>query len=288
MSAYLDLARRGRIDWWRYAVTPIVALVLWVFAIAALYVPAFIAHLVPLDFTQHALDPSHPADFYGFAGLTFGGLLIAFWFAIRLIHGKGFMDIIGAWKWRQFAAGAGLWLALSAAASAIDYLVQPAGFRLTLGPQTLTLALVAAPMLAIQTFCEEFVFRGYVTQGLALAIKRPMPAAAVSAVVFASLHIPNGWPEAANALVFGFITALIVMKTGNLAFTWGIHVVNNVFGAVVVVSTSDVLHGSPGIFAQTTPGLLWLDVAASTLAFAIAWLWISRGSREATVPETVS
>lgn len=279
MTDYLKLARRGRTDWWRYLLTPVSAIFLWVGIIVCAFVPALLTHLVPPDFNKFAMDPGHPAYFYGFAGGVFGVLVVAFALAARLIHGKRFMDIVGPWRWSQFAVGAGMWLLLCAVGAGVDYLVRPSGFHLTIGPQTLSLALVAAPMLAIQTFCEEFIFRGYATQGLALAFKRPIPAAVVSALLFAVLHIPNGGPEAANALVFGFITALIVMRTTNLAFTYGIHLTNNLFGAVVVVSSSDVLHGSPGIFTQTSSDLLWLDVTSGTVAFALVWLWVSRRAR---------
>lgn len=341
MSAYLDLARRGRTAWWSYVVTPVVALAFWAAVIVVIFTGAFIARVIPADFTQYAIDPSHPVYFYGFAGVTFGALAIAFAVAAWVIQGKGFGDIVGPWNWRQFFAGAGLWLVLVAAGAGIDYLVRPSGFRLTLGPQTLGLALIATPCLAAQTFCEEFIFRGYATQGLALASRSPIVTSAViclglpiaalllltgyvvalkglpaalsptflseggtiltlailafllcanpivakrrwlftaisSALIFATFHIPNGVPQAANALVFGFVTALIVMRTTNLAFTWGIHLVNNLFGAVVVVSASDVLHGSPGIFTQATPDLMWLDVAVIVIAFALAWLLVSR------------
>jgi membrane protease YdiL (CAAX protease family) len=286
MTDYLALARRGRTDWWRYVLTAALALFAWVAIIVMAFIPAFIARVIPADFGKFAMDPAHPTFFFSFAGGVFGVLVVTWALAARLIHGKRFMDIVGPWRWGQFATGAGLWLVLCAAGAGVDYLVRPSEFHLTLGPQTLALALVAVPMLAIQTFCEEFIFRGYATQGLALVFKRPVAAASVSAAIFASLHIPNGGPEAANALVFGFITALIVMRTTNLAFTYGIHVVNNVFGAVVVVSSSDVLHGSPGVLTQSSSDLLWLDVASGIVAFAIAWLWVSRTMpKAASVPE---
>jgi hypothetical protein len=100
--------------------------------------------------------------------------------------------------------------------------------------------------------------------------------AVVSGLIFASLHIPNGIPEAANAVVFGIVTALIVMRTGNLAFTYGLHLVNNLFGAILVVSSSDVLHGSPGVFTQATPDLMWMDVLASCAAFGVVWWLVAR------------
>ena len=276
MSEFLEHARRGRNDWWRYLLTPAAALVLWILGIAVVYLPAYLAHLIPADFTQRATDPAYPAYFYGFTGIIFGALVLTFALAVRAIQGKRFGDIVGDWRWRQMGAGAGLWLVVCVASALIDYLVRPSGFRLTLGPATLTLALFAIPSLAIQTFCEEFLFRGYATQGLLLAVKRPLIAAAASGVIFGLFHAPNGGPQMVNAVVFGIVTALIVMRTGNLAFTWGLHLANNLFGAIVVVSTGDVLHGSPGVFTQATPDLMWLDVVASLAAFAAVWWLIAR------------
>ncbi|HEY5288601.1 MAG TPA: type II CAAX endopeptidase family protein [Caulobacteraceae bacterium] len=275
-AEFVEHARRGLTPWWAYVLTPILAMLLWVTVIVAAYIPAFIARLVPADFQTYAADPSHPVFFYGFTGVIFALLLLAFVVAARLVHGKRFGDIVGAWRWKQFAAGAGLWIGVCIVSALIDYAAHPSGFRLTLGPPTLGLAAVAIPALAAQTFCEEFIFRGYATQGLYLATKRPLVAALVSGLIFASMHILNGWPQAASALVFGIVTALIFMRTGNLAFTYGLHLVNNLFGGIVVVSASDVLHGSPGVFTQATPGLIWLDVAASIAAFALAWFVAAR------------
>ncbi|MGH7023325.1 MAG: lysostaphin resistance A-like protein [Caulobacteraceae bacterium] len=273
---FLERARRGRTEWWRYVLTPFLTMFLWVAAIVAVYVPVFVAHLLPADFQADAVDPSHPAYFYGFTGAVFAVLLGSLALAARVVQGKRFGDIVGAWRWRQFAAGAGLWIGVCIVSTLIDYFAQPSGFRLTLGPPTLGLAVIAVPALGVQTFCEEFIFRGYATQGLYLATKRPLVAALISGLIFASMHIPNGWPQAAGALVFGVVTALIFMRTGNLAFTYGLHLVNNLFGGIVVVSAGDVLHGSPGVFTQSTPSLVWLDLLASFVAFALAWWLVAR------------
>jgi membrane protease YdiL (CAAX protease family) len=272
MSDYLDFARRGRNSWWTYVLTTPLALALWVVAL----VIGTIAGAVPADARRTLLDPSHPAMFYGGTGAIFGALLLAFIGAIRLVHGKRFGDIVGAWRWRLTGIGAAAWLILCAVAAAVDFAIEPGGFHLTASPRFWTLAAWAAPSLAIQTFAEEFIFRGYVTQGLLLAIRRPVPTAVVSGLIFAALHIPNGWPQAAGALMFGIVTALIAMRTASLAMTWGLHLVNNLFGALVVVSANDVLHGSPGLLAQTTPNLVWLDAAASIVAFLVLWAVVIR------------
>jgi membrane protease YdiL (CAAX protease family) len=137
----------------------------------------------------------------------------------------------------------------------------------------------------VQTLTEEWIFRGWLTQALLLATKRPAPTALLSGVLFAALHIPNGWPQAASALVFGVVTALIAMRTGGIAFTWGMHVVNNLFGAAVVVSANDVFKGAAGLITQNTPRLQWADVAAELiglgLMLALAWRLAPKAAPEA-------
>ena len=281
---FLELAARGKTAWWRYGVAVILALLLWIAGLIAIFIPILLFKLAPSDFSQLIVDPSRPAFFYGATGLMFGLLVLALALAAYLMHRKTMADIIGRWRWSYTLTAAGLWLVFCVAAALLDYGLRPSGFRVTLGSQWLTLALWAAPSLAIQTFAEEFIFRGYITQGLLLAVKRPLIAAAISSVIFATAHIPNGVPEAVNALAFGFVTALIAMRTGGIAFTWGLHFTNNLFAAVVVVSTSDVLHGSPAIITQATPGLMWFDVAAACVGFAaIAWAAVRVSQNQAMV-----
>ena len=102
--------------------------------------------------------------------------------------------------------------------------------------------------ILVQTFTEEFIFRGFVTQGILLVLRRPLPAACVSGLVFGAMHIPNGWPQAINAVWFGIICALIAIRTGGIALTSGIHLANNYFGAMGVVSGGDVFKGQPRSF----------------------------------------
>jgi hypothetical protein len=83
-----------------------------------------------------------------------------------------------------------------------------------------------------------------------------------------------------NATVVGVVTALIAIRTGGIAFTYGLHLINNLFGAVVVVSSSDVFKGSPGLITQTTPNLMWWDVGSGAVMLAlVAWLILSRTQR---------
>ena len=89
--------------------------------------------------------------------------------------------------------------------------------------------------------------------------------------MFGSVHLsnPNGLLSAASAATFGIATSLIAIRLGSLSFGYGMHLVNNVWGAVVVVSSDDVFKGAPAIFSQHTTGLDWSDVGIEAVCLAV-------------------
>ena len=91
-------------------------------------------------------------------------------------------------------------------------------------------------------------------------------------------------PQWANATLFGLVTALIAIRTGGIAFTFGMHLINNLFGAVVVVSAGDVFNGAPGLWTQTTPGLMWWDVVLGVVLLALP-AWVVLRPRRPTAAE---
>jgi membrane protease YdiL (CAAX protease family) len=275
----LSYAERGKTAWWRYPVAFVLALLITIALAAAAVVPLMLLHLTPPDLKDRLTHVRNPTIFFVAVGLQFAVVLIGFVLAIRWLHGKRFGDILGAWRWRGFASGAAIWAAMLIGLTLIDLALAPKGFSFTATDQTPALILWALPALALQTFAEEFVFRGYVTQGLLLATRRPVVAALISGLLFGLVHIPNGLPQALNAGIFGVVLALIAIRTGGLAFTTGLHLVNNLFGAVVVVSKADVFGGAPGLFTQDTPQLIWSDLALAVAAtMLVGWLVWRRSS----------
>jgi uncharacterized protein len=271
---YLAYASRGKNEGWRYVVGFIAALLLAVAVSVVVIVGLQLLHLFPQEFAREVQDPSQPAKFYPANGAVFGLILLAFIAAARIVHGKSFGDVIGRWRWGLFGRGLAIWVVVLVAAGVVDFLIDPTGFRITANDQTPRLAAVALGGLAIQTFAEEFVFRGYLTQGLLVATRRAVPTALVSGLLFGAVHIPNGLPQALSATIFGVLLALIAIRTGGIAFTYGLHLANNVFGAVVVISSGDAFHGSPGVITQTTPGLMWWDVGVGAVGLLAVAAWV--------------
>lgn len=274
--SYLDYALRGRNQPWRVLIAVPLAVLLAIALGVAILVPLQLSGFAGQDIADGLVATERPARFFLSNGVLFLILLIGFALAARWIHGKRFGDILGAWRWRVFALGVGVWLIALIGGVLLDYTLAPAGFRWTAGPETLAVAGAALLGLGVQTFAEEFVFRGYLTQVLLANLRRPIPTAILSGLVFGAVHIPNGAPHAASATVTGIAMSLIAIRTGSLAFTSGMHMINNVFAAVVVVSAGDAFRGSPGLFTQDTPHLMWFDAGVGVTATLILTALIYR------------
>jgi membrane protease YdiL (CAAX protease family) len=275
---FLDYAARGKNSFWRYLIAwPLGFIIAMVLAVALL-VPPVILHWLPIAFIYDMQSPAHAVPFFvGSMMVSFGVICLGSVIAIYLLHHKSPVDIVGAWSWPRFLAGVVLWLAFLAVATGFDVLLQPGAFHLA-GTLTPAIVAVAIPGIALQTFTEEFIFRGYLTQGLLLWLKKPWLASILSGLVFGAMHIPNGTPQAIGAVVFGIVMSMIAIRSGGLAMGYGIHLINNLFAGLVVVSDDDVFHGLPAIWIQHAPNLLWSDTALELVGL-LALLWLALGTR---------
>lgn len=275
-QTYLDYARRGSNAPWRYGVATVMALAIAfvVFSVAVLGLIS--AHVLPADLTEQMVKPTRPMAFFLANGALFGLLVVGLALAVRICHHKRAGDLIGEWSWRAVANGFAIWFLVLTLATLADFALSPKGFSYTASSATLSFAGVALAGLAVQTFAEEYVFRGYVTQGLLLLTKRPLLTSLLSGVLFGSMHIPNGWPQAAAAAISGVVLAWLAIRTSSIAFTWGLHFANNSFAGIAVVSAGDVFKGAPGLFTQDTPHLQWWDMALGSLAYVALALILTR------------
>jgi membrane protease YdiL (CAAX protease family) len=261
-------ADHGRHAWWRYLVTLVWSFFVQIAVAVVVFIIVILGGVPAATLIAASRSPAQPLWFFTIVGVSFAGWLVGIWSGAWIFNKKPARDFLAGWRWPLFFAGVAIWLAVSLGDAGLDYVLKPSGFILK---ASLTPAVVAVVALgiAVQTFAEEFVFRGYATQGFLHLMKRPVPAAVLSGLLFGVCHIPNGWIQAINAAVLGVVLALIAIKTGSLAFGYGLHLVNNLFGALVVVSADDVFKGAPGLFAQATPSLDLLDLAVSVIALGV-------------------
>jgi len=176
-SRYLDLAREGRNDWWRYALGVFTIAFFW---LVLGYVPYFL--LVAGGVESSPLIDFVAINFSIFMMLA--GLAVT----VRLIHRRPLRSLVtpeARVDWRRAGRAALVWAAVAAVIVVAEHLLFPGRYYLSFDPERFLPFLAAVLVLTpIQCAAEELVFRGYAIQGLGLLTRRPAVIAAASSTAF--------------------------------------------------------------------------------------------------------
>lgn len=237
---YLDLAREGRNEWWRYlAAVPIVG----VFWLVLGYVPYYL--LLAAGVTDPRLD-------FVAVNLSILMMLAGLALAVKLIHRRPLRTLVspdGRLDWTRMGRGAAAWVTLMAAVTVAEHALFPERYYVSFDAARffafLPLVLLLTP---VQCLAEELVFRGYAMQALGLLTRRPLVIAILSSLIFTAPHLLNpevqahgGAIMAANYFTMGMLLATITLRDGRLELAIGVHAVNNVFLGLVANYEGSVL-----------------------------------------------
>jgi hypothetical protein len=274
---YLDLARQGRNEWWRYLLGAVIIAFFW---LVLGNVPYFLLLLAGLS------EP--PFDFISI-NLSIFMMLAGLAVTVKLIHRRSLRSLItpeDRIDWVRAARAAAVWVVLAAAVAVVEHVVYPERYYLSFNPDRFfvyfALVLVLTPL---QSAVEELVFRGYVMQGLGLLTRRPLAIVVLSSIAFTIPHLLN--PEvhehgaaimAANYFAIGMLLATVTLRDGRLELAIGLHAVNNVFLALVANYEGSVLATESVFTARVLDPVYSL---ATLIAGAVAFhWWIFRRARE--------
>lgn len=277
MSDYLEIARQGRNDWWRYLISFPAILAVW-FILGSIPVVVLMAY-VSMDG-----DPATNFSATGFNGIpvileflvtmaSFLPFLIGTLLAVRLIHARPLKTLVTGERqirWGRVFAGAGVWLVIAALVSVVEALLYPGRYVLTFQPVTLLLfALLALLLIPIQTSAEEFFFRGYLLQWMGLRMKNRWLLSLLNGLLFFLPHAANPEMAADSVLVglsyfvMGFFLSLITLQDNGIELALGMHAANNLFAALFANYSITALP-SPSLFTIQT-----LDPVYSLIALVL-------------------
>lgn len=278
---YLEPARR-RPEFWRFLAG--LALIAVVYFASLIALIALVAALAAAGGGADAATALARADTPRSALLllaSFAGLAIAPLLAARALHGRGPGTLVGprARFRRDFRVAFVTVLAVFAPVVVLVIAFGGVSPNLPLATWLLLLPLGLAG-LALQTFAEELVFRGYILQQLAARFRSPLVWAILPSLAFGAVHYDPELPRASalivigSAALFGLIATDLTARRGNLGAAWGFHLANNVV-AVLVLATRETL---PGLALFLTPYSA-ADLASRPAAVAldlglllVAWL----------------
>jgi hypothetical protein len=263
---FLDLARRGKNEWWRYALSTILILFLWIGGTIILMVFLLAGSLfgegarLSVDSNTGQILGVDPFLLVTTLLLSFLPLLAGLLLAVRFIHQRPVTSLITPFAridWKRMAVGFLAFGALVGLACLVESLLYPGRYRFSFDPlEMLKFIPVVLILVPLQAATEELLIRGYIMQGLGLLTRRAWIPVVVSSVVFMLLHFSN--PEAqvdtlislGGYLAVALLLALVTLKDNRLELAIGMHIANNVF--VLVVNNAVSALPVPSVFTVAT------------------------------------
>jgi membrane protease YdiL (CAAX protease family) len=286
MSDYLEVARTGKNDWWRYVISFPGIIITWLIVGS---VPAFFL----IAYVQMDGDLATDVTATGFTGIplllefvvtmsSFIPFILATLLAVRFIHARPLRTLITAApriRWGRMLAGAGIWFGIGALIAIVEALLYPGRYVLTFQPVTLLIfTILALIIIPIQTSAEEVFFRGYLLQWMGLRLKNKWILAFLNGVLFFLPHTAN--PEMAvdsllvglGYFVIGFVFTLITVQDNGMELALGMHAANNLFAALFANYTVTALP-SPSLFTvqELDPVYSLISLIIGSIAFFIIY-----------------
>ena len=297
MQTFLDLARQGKNDWWRFVLAVLLMLFMWQVLGTLPVVALVILGMLKAGPQTGTIPAGLPGmdSLAGFVALMLASVFFisGIFLAMRFIHQRAWRTLITPSRsidWGRLFQGFGLWFVLSALMSLVEALLHPGRYVWSLDlPRLIPFAFLALVFIPIQIGAEELFFRGYLLQGFGLRVRNIWVLSVISGLAFGLPHLLN--PEASvnypllglYYFAFGFSLAYITLRDGRLELALGAHAANNLFSVIFANYTITVLP-SPSLFTITVLDAFY-SVTAGLIGMAIFIAWFIRPWRSKTPAE---
>jgi membrane protease YdiL (CAAX protease family) len=232
-------------------------------------------------------------ELYLVVNATFVALLVGLWLVARYLHRRRFGTLVapdGRLRIAEVLRGGLYWTGGIAIALAVEWVIARPEYTYTLEPRPFLLLLPAVLVLTtIQATTEELFFRGYLLQGTALLTRRTAVLVAVNGVLFGVPHLGN--PEVASGfallatyyVLFGAFATMVALRAGSLHLVIGLHVANNLLGALVIGVENSALTTNKILTGPLDP--VWNMI---TFGIAAGFFWLMSVRSPAGRPRRVT
>ena len=288
---YFVNAQKNRNDWWRYLVGIVIV------GFAYLILGSIPLALVVILKTMNG-SPMDMATFMetynteaiginqnlGLILLLFPSVFAFFvlWFVMTGLHGKKAGEIAsseGRIRWSRLFSGAIIWLVLLVAAEWIFAYFNPENYQFHFNAAKFyPLLIIAFLFIPFQTWFEELLFRSYLMVGFGLATRLRIAALLITSIAFGLLHSFNPEVKEFGFLAtmpyyvgFGIFAGILVIMDNGIELAFGVHAINNIYGAVFVTYESSVLK-TPALWSIQKINPWFLDLAFLLMAGIFIWI----------------
>ena len=277
---YIKQAFNIKHDWWLY----LIGVLIIVIAVTLGQIPytvALIAKAVEAGMDLSKLDMNEMMGLLE-SNLNLFLMLLSFavglagvFFVAKFLHKQSIKSLTTSRSkidWKRFWFSFLFWGIISSGMVLVDYLMSPDNYvyNFKLVP-FLTLAVIAIVLVPLQTSFEEYLFRGYLMQGLGVLCKNKWVPLVVTSVSFGLLHVANpeieklGYILLVHYIGTGFFLGIITLMDEGMELALGFHAANNLFTALLVTADWTAFQTNSILRDISDPDIGSVEIFASVL-----------------------
>lgn len=221
--------------------------------VGALFVPQFFADAKSTQvIIDQLIDALGKNIAFVFLVIPLSILCIVLLFWVKFFHKQSITTLTTSRPkidWSRIFFSFGIWSFFIIATTLITYFTEPDRYLLIFDPIKFSIFFIlACILLPLQTSFEEYFFRGYLMQGIGLAVSNKWFPLLFTSVLFGLVHIAN--PEVGQMgmiMMFyyigtGLLLGIITLMDEGLEVALGFHAANNLVGALLVTSDWSALQ----------------------------------------------
>lgn len=282
---FIQQAFKYQYHFWRYLLGTFIIII----ALIAGQIPFTIAVIMEGGLAMADMDQSEVMNVLE-SNLSFFLLLLSFavglagvFFVAKVLHNQPIRALTTARKkidWGRFFFAFGLVAAFSISVTAIDYFSNPEDYIWNFqAVPFLILVVIAVVMVPLQTSFEEYLFRGYLMQGIGTLAKNRWLPLILTSFIFGGLHLFN--PEVTklgNIIMIyyigtGFLLGIMTLMDDGMELALGFHAGNNLITAILVTADWTAFQTNSLLKDISEPSAGW-DVLIPVLIVYPIFLWI--------------
>ncbi len=238
-------------DWWRYIIGVFI-IVVGVFIgqvpfTAAVMIKAFKDGKNPSELNQSVMMSYLEPNLNLFLMLlSFAVGLVALLLVTKYLHKQSFTQLTTSRKqidWKRVLFIFFFWGIVSSGLVLADYYMTPENYELNFQLESfIILCVIAIIFVPLQTSFEEYMFRGYLMQGIGVVVKNKWMPLIITSAVFGLLHIANPEVEKLGPMIMvyyigtGLFLGIMTLMDEGMELSLGFHAANNLFTALLVTA----------------------------------------------------
>lgn len=289
---FIEQALKYKHDWWRYLIGFITVLIAWnVIGGIPLYI------VLALKILETGSAPTEVVDIINMVGNNTFLILSIFGFAVGLaalfvwvktVHKQPLLELTTTRPkidWKRVGVGFLVVGVLNTAQLGVDYYLSPGDYVFNFHWEAFLVLVAIVAFLPLQTSLEEYLFRGYLMQGLGIGSSTKWLPLLLTSTMFGLMHLGNPEVDKLGYVVMvyyigtGLTLGIMTLMDDGMELALGYHAGNNVLSALLVTADWSAIQ-TDSVFKDISTPVLGLDVffpliiqAFILLLFAKIYKW---------------